>query len=548
MIRELPKFRLRSWLLIALTFALIPVLLLSISQTVDGLRKDGAQRVEQLAQESRYIAAQIDNELTRVADLIEVLASETPGTADCEQVYENLEELVHAVTFVVRAKASGETVCAWPETNAAPLAPFGDLSRFTPGNRTTRTDVMFGQRSNTHIIGVATAIMAGDEVEEVFSVSLDVAEFSKTATQSIRSEDIKFGLVDSDGIVFDHPVLTQVSIDEIRNSAAADQIQISEQIDGRFTVIARAIEGTDLFAVLYRPAPSWGSLILSQPGQLALLPLLAIVSVFLAVWWAIESLVLKWLRRLQRVSDIYGAGRLSLSDEETMARAPLEVANLATGMDEMANRIAQRQDELESAIIMRDAAVKETHHRVKNNLQIVSSFLSLEARNAEFVETKEVLQKARNRISALSIVHQTLYQHERVAEVHTKPFLELLLPHLEAALLMEDRQISLSFAIDDALISSDDANPLALLILELITNSVKHAFDEQGGEIIVELKDLSEDLAMTVTDNGIGETESSHKRSGTGSRLINAFVRQLSGKIEVDTDDGRRTHVVFPKK
>lgn len=548
MIRDFPKFRLRSWLLIALTFALIPAVLLSISQTVDGLRKDGAQRVEQLAQESRYIAAQIDSELSRVADLIEVLASETPGTEDCQQVYEILEGLVHAVTFVVRAEASGEIVCAWPETDAAPLAPFGELSRFTPDNRTTRTDVMFGQRSNTHIVGVATAIMVGDEVAEVISVSLDVAELSKTAARSIRSEDIKFGLVDSDGIVFDHPVLTEVSIDEIRNSAAADQIQISEQIDGRFTVIARAIEGTDLFAVLYRPAPTWGSLILSQPGQLALLPLLAIVSVFLAVWWAIESLVLKWLRRLQRVSDIYGGGRLSLSDEETMARAPLEVANLATGMDEMANRIAQRQSELESAIATRDAAVKETHHRVKNNLQIVSSFLNLEARNAEFVETKEVLQKARNRISALSIVHQTLYQHERVAEVHTKPFLELLLPHLESALLMEDRQISLSFAIDDALISSDDANPLALLILELITNSVKHAFDEQGGEIIVELKDLGEDLAMTVTDNGVGQREGTPKKSSTGSRLITAFVRQLSGKIDINTDDGRRTHVVFPKK
>ena len=548
MIKSLPKLRLRAWLLIAITSALIPVLLLSVSQSFTSLERENAQRVEQLAAESRFTAQSIDEELTRAANLIDILAAQDPGVADCERIYNDFSDLVRATTFVIRAKPTGEVVCTWPAAAETSVVPLPAIARLNSETRSIRTKVMYGNSSETHIIGIVNAIPQDGEIEEFVSISLDVAELSNTAAQSIRSQEIKFGLVNSDGLVFDHPVLTQMPIDEIKSSAIEERIQLSDQLDGRYIVTARAIEGTNLYAVLYRPAPTWWSIISSQAVRLALLPLLAILSVFLAIWWAIESLVLKWLRRLQRVSDIYGAGRLGLTDEETITKAPLEVSALAAGMDQMATRIGQRQSDLEAALTMRDAAVKETHHRVKNNLQIVSSFLNLEIRNAQFDETKSVLRKAGNRISALSIVHQTLYQHERVDEVHTKPFLEMLLPHLESALLMEDLRIALSHDIEDALIRSDDANPLALLILELITNSVKHAFDERGGEIHVSLKNVGDHLEVIVRDNGVGESHSDSEHGGTGTRLIQAFVRQLSGSFDIDTHNGRTTKIVFPKK
>lgn len=545
MIASLPKLRLRSWLAIALSSALLPVLVLAVFQTISGLERESQRRIQQLLSESQYTADRIEFELDRVGVLVSALASDTPGTDDCAMLLDRLSELVPSTTLVFRAKPTGDLVCASPDTLGETISVFPKIDDFSEIKKTVRAEAMFGVGSNAYIVGIVTALMNGSDVEELISVSLDIGQLAEIAAGEIRSDEIRFGLVNNDGVVFDHPVLEQVPIDEIKASQVDDRILLSNNLDGRYNAVARRIEGTGLYAVSYRPAPSWWSIISSQPIQIAFIPALAFIAVFLAIWWAIESLVLKWLRRLQRVSDIYGAGRLGLTDEETISKAPLEVASLAEGLDGMADRIAKRQEELQDALSVRDAAIKETHHRVKNNLQIVSSFLNLEARNAEFEETRSVLQKARNRISALSIVHQTLYQHERVAEVQTKPFLDLLLTHLKSALLMEDNRIELVYDIDDALISSDDANPLALLILELITNSVKHAFDENGGRIDVRFKQFDDRFELSVSDTGIG-ARPDHDREGTGGRLMKAFVRQLGGQLSLETDQGRCTTVVIP--
>ena len=545
MIDKLPKLRLRSWLVIALSFALLPVLVLAIFQTLSGLEQDRERRVEQLLSESQFTADRIEFELDRVSMLVFALANDEPGTRDCTTLLEDLSAIVPSTTLVFRATPNGDVVCSSPDTLAENIGVFPALDRLNQNMPSVRIEAMFGSGSNAYIVGIANALFNAAEIEEVISVSLDIGGLADIAAREIRSEEISFGLVNKDGIVFNHPALERVPIDTIIASRVEDRISRSEDLQGRFNAVARPIKDTGLYAVSYRPAPSWWSFISSQPIQIALIPALAIIAAFLAIWWAIESLVLKWLRRLQRVSDIYGAGRLGLTDEETITKAPLEVASLAKGLDQMADRIAERQEELQTALSVRDAAIKETHHRVKNNLQIVSSFLNLEARNAEFDETRSVLQKARNRISALSIVHQTLYQHERVAEVQTKPFLELLLPHLSSALLMEENKIELDYEIDDALIGSDDANPLALLILELITNSVKHAFNEDGGRITVRLRRLDDQFELSVSDTGVGD-KSGRKAEGTGERLITAFVRQLRGKLTLETHDGRRTSVIFP--
>lgn len=546
---NLPSLSLRIWLSITLFAALLPVLFFALVQTLNALIREHDIRVEQLGVESRFIAKRVDQEIDRVGALMRALDDEEARGQDCISLYRYIDQLVPAVTLIMTSDISGEVQCSAPVSGMGTQQEMKWLDRFEDGKDIIRTEAAFGERSNTYIVGVVLGIRdrAGALVQ-LTSASIDIGMLADIAVEYIRNEEIQFALADADGRVYNHPVLTQIPIDAILQSSLRDRLELSEDLPGRYIAIATPIADTGLYEVLYRSSPSFWTVVRSQPFQIIFIPFLAFASAILALWWSIESLVLKWIRRLQRVIDIYGAGRLGLSDAETISRAPTEIANLATGLDDMADRIQERQDQLSAALKIRDAAVKETHHRVKNNLQIVSSFLNLEARTALYDETKLVLGKARNRISALSIVHQTLYQHERLEEIHTKPFLELLLPHLQSALLMDESGISLTYDIEDAPIDTDDANPLALLILELITNSVKHAFQGNSGEINVSLRSLEDVFELTVSDNGVGKDSSGKSEPGTGSRLIDAFVRQLKGEMEVETEGGRTTRIRFAKK
>ncbi len=151
-----------------------------------------------------------------------------------------------------------------------------------------------------------------------------------------------------------------------------------------------------------------------------------------------------------------------------------------------------------------------------------------------------MLAAARHRIDALSIVHQTLYQHERLDTVHLKPFLEGLLQHLSEALGMPESGIRFEWRIEDVERGSDDAIPMALFVLEAVTNAVKYAFEQKGGRIHVSLESHEDNIELIVRDDGVGLTseQAAKPQSGLGSRLMTAFAKQLRGELFVDSDTG----------
>ena len=220
--------------------------------------------------------------------------------------------------------------------------------------------------------------------------------------------------------------------------------------------------------------------------------------------------------------------------------APEEISSLALAMDRMSERIGKRDHDLKAAVSERDAALKEIHHRVKNNLQIVTSFLNLQSRRVTDPESRAAINSTRLRIDALSVVHQTLYQHDDLDIVHLGTFFEHLLGHLSNALGLDELDVDLTYDIEDLPLRADDAIPLALFVLEAITNSTKYAFVEDGGEIHVLLKEQDQGLLLAIRDNGSGAESDTAKVSGTGlgSKLMSAFERQLNGKMEVSTAPG----------
>ena len=308
----------------------------------------------------------------------------------------------------------------------------------------------------------------------------------------------------------------------------------------------------NVYAAISRKSPGFWSDFTLRPISSIGLPLIAFSVALLAVWLAIDSLVLRWLSRLTRTVRVYGAGRYQFKAGETFDKAPDEIARLARAMDVMAKDIGERDRDLKLAIASRDAAVREIHHRVKNNLQIVTSFLNLQGRQLKDPKAKAAISAARHRIDALAIVHQTLYQNERLEQVQLKPFLTGLVMHLSEALGMDDMGVKVTQSYANVMRPADDAIPMALFVVEAITNAMKYAFDSKGGEIHISLATDENGITLEISDNGRGydvaAVSGQTNGSGLGSKLMNAFSRQLSAELNVDTEegDGCRLTLIIP--
>ncbi|MCI4646405.1 MAG: sensor histidine kinase [Hyphomonadaceae bacterium] len=216
----------------------------------------------------------------------------------------------------------------------------------------------------------------------------------------------------------------------------------------------------------------------------------------------------------------------------------------------MAGRVSERDESLKHAIEVRDDAVKEIHHRVKNNLQIVTSFLNLQSRAVSDDEARYALAAARHRIDALAIVHSTLYQHERVEQVSIKPFLEGLLAHLSEAVGLQDGDIALETSIVQAELEADAAIPIALFVVEAVTHAMLNARDTSNGRIGVLLEQDGSYLKLIVSEEGLGAPDllDMGKPTGLGGRLMMSFARQLHGRLitERTSELGFGMGIVFP--
>ena len=209
-------------------------------------------------------------------------------------------------------------------------------------------------------------------------------------------------------------------------------------------------------------------------------------------------------------------------------------------MSEMATSLEEQHSELEASVEQRGALLREIHHRVKNNLQIIVSLLNLQAGRMADGEGRAALMEARRRINALSLVHRSLYEADDLRAVHMPGFLRELTVNLQQVSDDGSRSISVEAVCDDVAFEPDTAVPIALFVTEAVTNAYKHAFEgRSSGKIVVSLKASSvEDLTLRISDDGVGLSDAPDQ--GTGSSLMEAFAMQVDGETwsEPNADGG----------
>jgi len=203
-------------------------------------------------------------------------------------------------------------------------------------------------------------------------------------------------------------------------------------------------------------------------------------------------------------------------------------------------RILLQQQNLEKEFLL-----KEIHHRVKNNLGIVSSLLALQSAQLKDKKVKNIMQEIENRIYSMSMIHQRLYQGKNLAAIEMKEYFINLGRHVIDSFGAEDR-VSLDYIIDSIELDVDSAIPLGLIVNELLTNALKHAFPvNKNGKIKISLRKINDlTLELEVVDNGVGKSIDDHE--GFGTQLIKLLIQQLDGKIIHKTTEG--TNVSFEFK
>lgn len=197
----------------------------------------------------------------------------------------------------------------------------------------------------------------------------------------------------------------------------------------------------------------------------------------------------------------------------------------------------------------KEVLLKEVHHRVKNNLQIISSLLNLQSRKVKDPNVAEALKDGRNRVKAMALIHQKLYMKENFGKVDLKDYLEGICENLFQSYGDPD-QVKLKFDIHSVQLNVDRSIFLGLIVNEVITNALKYAFTErESGWIRIGLNEKDENIELVVKDNGIGMPTDFNMKNPEkfGLQLVKTFVQKLNGTLNVFILEGTTIHIVFPK-
>jgi len=198
------------------------------------------------------------------------------------------------------------------------------------------------------------------------------------------------------------------------------------------------------------------------------------------------------------------------------------------------------KEKIENSLKEKEILLKEIHHRVKNNLQIISSLISLQSNRIDDEETLHLFRKTRNRIQSMALVHEKLYQSGDFTRINLAEYIQDLVLNILGSYQSSER-ITLEMDCEPVWININTAIPCALIINELVTNSVKHAFPhDKTGKIIIKLHQRDDQIIITCTDTGVGLPDDINllQTSTLGLKLVRALTQQLKGKIKILSTPG----------
>ena len=548
------RFRLGA----ALALALLPILALGAFQAQSQFRLQDIERRNDLQLAAERTASSVKGRLDSTTVLLQALRPEALALY-CQPRLTALVQRLDDLEGLARLTPTGQTVCASRRLDTTAPAWLQEA----------RTSPWFQRLRNGEDTVLARApVRSGEAPGLIVAIRLErplgafdgamVAVIPLAALQpdiADRSlpEGSQAALTDGNGRILTATDIRAFTLDGDQGLTGwverarrdASSIFEAEDASGRPRVYAgSALAGRDVYALLSAPAPgllSWARL---NPVGAFVVPLLAWLMAFLSVMWVSERIVVRWLVYLERIAAIYARGRFTVRPVQAM-NAPSEIRVLARTLDDLADTISTRAAALTASLEEKDALMREIHHRVKNNLQIISSLLSMQQRALTDPQAKAAVGDTRQRISALALIYRTLYQSADLRYADARIFLTELVGQLVSSEAGRGPMVTSSIEADSLVVDPDKLAPLALWLVEAVTNAQKHAFAGRGGALKVRFRVDGERSVLEVEDDGPGVNDTF--RAGVGRTLMGAFAKQLRGEVEMlpGADGGTIARLTF---
>jgi len=249
----------------------------------------------------------------------------------------------------------------------------------------------------------------------------------------------------------------------------------------------------------------------------------------------------KPLGTLKRAALEVGRGRL---ETRITINSRDEIGVLADALNQMAADLREKtvsKERLLASLREKELLLKELHHRVKNNLQVISSLLNLQARELRDPETVRLFQESQGRVRSMALIHEQLYRSEDLARIDFAAYVEQLIAHLRHGVGSSGGRVDFRLDVEPVPLSLDLAIPCGMIVNELVSNALEHAFpDGRTGEIGVEFSRDEAGFRLTIADDGVGMSAEWADGQGTslGMKVVQALAKQLHGEFDVRQDGG----------
>lgn len=209
----------------------------------------------------------------------------------------------------------------------------------------------------------------------------------------------------------------------------------------------------------------------------------------------------------------------------------------------------QMEHQIEKSLREKEMLLKEVHHRVKNNMQVISSLLYMQERKIQNEQAKEILRESQNRIKSIALVHEKIYQSKDLEHINYNDYIRMITRNVCNSYLLDPRSVTLMISSETVFLSINKAVPCSLILNELISNSLKYAFpDQRKGTITINFQIHSDSYVLDFKDDGVGFAEGIRfDNSDTlGFELMKGLIHQLNGTIELDQGSGTAYTIRFP--
>jgi two-component sensor histidine kinase len=549
-VKGAPSLRFRLFLTV--TLALLPIAIVSVLQGIERARVDVANVRDRLVQTARIAASNEENILASSEQILRTLASTDDVrrvTPECDRALADVLIGVHFLTNLSRVDRNGIVVCsARASAKGMSADGAGLFSLARKSMKFTVSGQIISPVTRGPVIG---AMLPLRDAQGQFEGAVAVGVNSKWLNHILKSRDLPRGAVIS---VFDRRGSIIATNDADVSAALFSQMPEPQALKGgletrpdskrqSWIFAAAPLVGNNVFVGLAMRQSRLFAPTYLRMGTDFLLPIVMIGLAWVAIWFATDRQITQWINYLRRIAAAYRGGHYGA--RPVLDEAPEEFRLLGNAMEEMANGIQDRDRKLRDALSQKTLLIRETHHRVKNNLQIVMSLLSLQSNQLRDPAIRQALSQAQARIDALALVHRLLHEVEDQTTVDLQRLLGELTRKISESMTVDNAKIATDVESVRSQVPSEIAVPIALFTVEALMNIFKYAFppERDGGAVKVVLERFDgAKLRLAIEDDGVGYSAQSMK-PGIGSRLLSVFARQIHGDATIDSSLGRGTTV-----